>query len=255
MSDALLSAPAMGQTLLIDLGNTRIKWRFGNGPTFAAATLEECFAALSSSAAPAQVLACVVGAEARYQAVRDYCRHTWQIEPQRLQVSRNALGVHNHYDDLSQQGCDRWAAVLGARAQFPAQTLLIVSAGTALVVDTLTQDGQYLGGTISPGLGLMKQALFQGTAKLPLADGQHQDFPRNTHDAITTGCLRAIKGIILESMDTLAQQHIPIDQILLFGGDAAAIHSLLNGKAKTVDNLVLDGLYALHCAAEGVFTQ
>ncbi|WP_348945824.1 type III pantothenate kinase [Chitinibacter sp. FCG-7] len=246
----------MNPPLLIDLGNTRIKWRLGeNAAAGSASTVEEWISQCADLPRPAAILICAVGAPERYQALVQCCLQHWALQPQRLQVSRSALGVHNHYQDLSQQGTDRWAAVLGARTRFPAQNLQIVSAGTALVVDTLTRDGQYLGGSIGPGLGLMKQALFHGTAQLPLAHGQLVAFARNTLDAIETGCLRAIKGMLTESILNMASSNIPIDQTIIFGGDAERIVSQLNLAAQTVDNLVLDGLYALYLAADGAFTQ
>lgn len=245
----------MQQALLLDLGNTRLKWRLGMGAVHSAADLASFDQACAAIAKPAAILACVVGDEDRFAAICALCQAHWQMPIQRLQVSHHALGVTNHYWPLSQQGCDRWAAVLGAKHHFPTQNLLIVSAGTALVVDTLSRDGHFLGGTISPGLGLMKASLQQATAKLPLAQGQYQAFPSNTHDAIETGCLRAITGIISQANQIAAFEGIPIERIILFGGDAAQIQAQLNVPAQTVDNLVLDGLYALHCAAEGAFTQ
>lgn len=247
----------MNDVLLIDLGNTRIKWRLGdNAQSSQSARDVSQFAQLSASLPPpCAILTCVVGDEERYADLVALCQARWSITPQRLRVSRSALGIRNHYRDVSEQGADRWAAILGASQRFAGQNLIIVSAGTALVVDTLTAAGDFLGGTISPGLGLMKQSLYQGTAKLPHAAGQYVDFPQSTHDAIETGCRRAIRGIVLESIHQLESNNIPLDQIILFGGDAAILQALLNVKTQTVDNLVLDGLYALHLATDGVFSE
>lgn len=246
---------ASNEVLLLDLGNTRLKWRQGQQATAAAAQLTDFFTAAQAIARPRDILICAVGDEQRYQQLRQFCVAHWGMAPRRLQVSRSALGVQNHYADISQQGSDRWAAVLGAWSRFPAQNLLIISAGTALVIDCLSRDGDFLGGTISPGLGLMKQALFNATAKLPLAQGHDCAFPNNTHDAIETGCHRAIKGIISESIKNMNQHNIPPDEIIIFGGDATLLHGLFPCSSICTDNLVLDGLYALHQAADGVFTQ
>ncbi|QLG86855.1 type III pantothenate kinase [Chitinibacter bivalviorum] len=247
----------MNDVLLIDLGNTRMKWRLGDATQASQSTHDIAqFAKLTEALPhPSAILACVVGDEQRYADLTELCRSRWGITPQRLRVSRRALGVSNHYRDISEQGADRWAAVLGASQRFAGQNLIIVSAGTALVVDTLTAAGDFLGGTISPGLGLMKQSLYQGTAKLPHAAGAMVDFPQCTHDAIETGCQRAIRGIILEAINQLNLINIPTDQVIVFGGDAATLQALLNVKTQTVDNLVLDGLYALHLATDGVFSE
>jgi type III pantothenate kinase len=246
---------ASNEVLLLDLGNTRLKWRQGQQATAAAAQLDEFFTAAQAIAKPSDILICAVGDEQCYQDLAQFCVAHWGMAPRRLQVSRFALGVQNHYADISQQGSDRWAAVLGAWSRFPAQNLLIISAGTALVIDCLSRNGQFLGGTISPGLGLMKQALFTATAKLPLAQGQDCAFPNNTHDAIETGCRRAMKGIVLESIENMNQNGIPPEQIIIFGGDATLLHGQFPCPTVCTDNLVLDGLYALHQAADGAFTQ
>ena len=244
------------QVLLIDLGNTRIKWRYGaQGATQVVSDVAQFASSTAHLPYPSRILACVVGDMARYAALSAVCQQQWQSWPQRLTVSRTALGIHNHYTDLNEQGPDRWAAILGASQRYPQQNLLVISAGTALVVDTVTRDGQFLGGTISPGLRLMKQALVAGTARLPFADGQVCAFPHSTMDAIENGCQRAILGIILQAKEYADQSGIPIERILVFGGDAAIVQTLLNGTAQTVDNLVLDGLAALHTADDGVFIQ
>ncbi|WP_052190823.1 type III pantothenate kinase [Chitinibacter sp. ZOR0017] len=243
----------MTDVLLLDLGNTRLKWRYNAGPVQIAAdwpSLQTQFATLPR---PQRILLCSVKQPELSTEIGHWCQRHWQLGAELLQVSRTALGVRNHYQLLNQQGPDRWAAILGARSHYPQKNVLVVSAGTALVVDTLSAAGDYLGGTIGPGLGLMKQALQQGTARLPVSSGQNQGFPTQTSDAIETGCRRAIKGMLLEALSEMAQNNIPAQQIVCFGGDAALIASLLNAPCQTVDNLVLDGLYALAQSNDGVF--
>jgi pantothenate kinase type III len=50
----------------------------------------------------------------------------------------------------------------------------MVSAGTAMTVDALAADGHFLGGIIVPGIGLMQQALQQGTALVGQTEGLFQ---------------------------------------------------------------------------------
>lgn len=240
--------------LLLDLGNSRIKWRLGelNGVALNAAELWQQCAPL----APAQkIVGCAVASPELQNQIGELFAQRWQASTTWLKVSRTALGIQNHYLNLHEQGCDRWAAILGASHAFPRQNLLVISAGTALVIDSLTHDGNFLGGTIAPGLGLMKAALHQATARLPYAQGQLHDFPQTTIDAIETGCLRAILGAIELAKLKLEQKNAGKVNILLFGGDAATLQALLNGKAIAVDNLVLDGLAALLAAGDGEFCR
>ncbi|QKJ66805.1 type III pantothenate kinase [Deefgea piscis] len=238
--------------LLLDLGNSRIKWRHSpSGCSGVAHTSSELWQQCANLPAGAQILGCAVGAADLQQQIDQLFSQHWQVRPQWLQVTRQALGIVNHYPQLNEQGPDRWAAILGARQHFPQQNLLVISAGTAIVIDTLLANGDYLGGSIAPGLGLMKSALHQATARLPHASGTLQAFPQSTLDAIETGCVRAIIGSIEQALSAAIAHGHPIEQVIVFGGDAAYLQPLLNAKAIAVDNLVLDGLAALLTADAG----
>ncbi|WP_051534779.1 type III pantothenate kinase [Deefgea rivuli] len=241
-------------SLLLDLGNSRIKWRHSEQALSGIAyTVDELWQQCASLSPVQHIVGCAVASpETQMQISQCFAKH-WQASTRWLKVSRTALNIHNHYQNLREQGPDRWAAILGAQMHFPQQNILVISAGTALVIDTLTADGDYLGGTIAPGLGLMKAALHQATARLPFSQGQCVSFPQSTVDAIETGCIRAILGAIEQARAALATRGQSITQMLVFGGDAAALQALLNGQAVAVDNLVLDGLAALLAAGDGEF--
>lgn len=238
--------------LLLDLGNSRIKWRHSaSGCSGVAHSCSELWQQVADLPAGAQILGCAVGAADLQQQIDQLFTQHWQVLPQWLQVTRQALGIMNHYPQLNEQGPDRWAAVLGAHQHYPQQNLLVISAGTAMVIDTLLANGDYLGGSIAPGLGLMKSALHQATARLPHARGTLQAFPQSTLDAIETGCLRAIIGSVEQALSAAIAHGHPIDQVIVFGGDAAYLQPLLHAKAIAMDNLVLDGLAALLAAGDG----
>lgn len=157
-------------------------------------------------------------------------------------------GVRNAYRDPAQLGCDRFAAAIAARALFPAQALIIATCGTATTVDALSADGVFLGGMILPGLGLMARALASNTAQLPLSAEQValpaqvlQRFADNTADAIASGCLAAQVGAIERALALQAAAGTPV-RCLLAGGAAALIAPHLTVACERVDNLVLIGL-------------
>jgi type III pantothenate kinase len=238
--------------LLIDLGNTRIKWAYREGETLSTegfilnTDFNQLLQQLSALPHRPEIIhGCTVGAPELAHQLDIFCQSQWQRAIQWLQVSREALGIHNGYRYLEQQGPDRWAAVLGARSLFPDKALLIASAGTALTVDALTEDNEFLGGMILPGLRLMKSALAQQTERLTISDGAFHDFPRCTTDAIQTGCLSALAGSIMAMHARLALRgDTPL--CILSGGDAAAIAPLLTAYQPIIaEQLVLHGLAAL----------
>lgn len=238
--------------LLLDLGNTRLKWALAetqeDWPARGSASpdeLQPLLAEWRQLAAPRRIVGCSVAAPELGTALDAFCRQTWDRGIDWIQVEREALGVRNRYRRLEQQGPDRWAAVLGARAAEPGQALVIASAGTALTVDALTADGRFLGGVIVPGYRMMKAALAAGTARLPDADGNVHDFPTSTEDAIETGVQTALAGCVTAAFDRLvARGEEPM--LLLSGGDAAVLAPWLERlPCRQIDHLVLRGLAAL----------
>lgn len=238
--------------LLLDLGNTRIKWALEQNGEFirhGAGELAGLAQGWQGLPAPETAFGCSVVAESLREAVEGLVLQAWGV-PVRWQMPQaTALGVRNHYDP-ARLGADRWAAVLGAHSLFPGRALVIVSAGTAQVVDALTASGDFLGGTIQPGYQLMKTALAGGTARLPLAAGSYSAFPTQTDDAIETGCLTALSASVDAMMTRLAAKgEGPVLRVLT-GGDAERIARLLEGAVSIVDNLPLYGLAALAAQKE-----
>jgi type III pantothenate kinase len=228
----------------IDAGNTRIKWGLHDGSVWAdkgvLATADAAWLrdAVDEWPVDARIVICnVAGAAvgetiARLLAAR-YSDLVW------LHAEAEACGVSNAYEQPQQLGADRWAALIGARGQV-AGACLVVCAGTATTVDLLDAVGEFCGGLILPGFDLMRSALARDTAQLPLADGQFRATPRNTMDAIVSGCLHAQAGAIERMFATIAAE--PGAVCLLTGGGAARLIPLLSIPLKLTENLILDGL-------------
>ncbi|BEV72846.1 MULTISPECIES: type III pantothenate kinase [unclassified Paludibacterium] len=229
--------------LLIDAGNTRIKWAVYQG--------EQC---LAQGALEHQAIETLSAQLASFSLARAYgaavvqpevCHRIEQQLPCPLQWVETAVvtaGVRNHYVDPRQMGVDRWLAVLAARRLVQGD-VVVASAGTALTVEALTAEGDYLGGLIMPGYRLMLDALAKNTARLDQPAGQWCDFPQQTADALASGALDAMAGAIGRLRLRLAQHTgRPLAPLLLSGGDAGKIAPLLASPCEIVDNLVLTGL-------------
>lgn len=228
--------------LLIDAGNSRVKWALWNGRELGpvtALTHDE----LARLAQDWQDLAvdAVYAANVAHAPVRDAIAQAAPLPVQWQRSQQQALGVRNHYRNVNEQGADRWLAVLGARQQCH-DDVVVACAGTALTVEALTADGDYLGGLILPGYRLMLQALAQNTAQLDRQAGQWRGFPQGTEDALASGAMDALCGAIQRMQQRLAAQVGREPQLLLTGGDAALLAAALPPGARIVDNLVLYGL-------------
>ncbi len=227
----------------IDCGNTRIKWGAYNGQKWLAQgavahTNVAELTNLTDTWQPTAVCLASVAGSPVTQSIRD-ALIAWQALISDVKTSAGAAGVFNGYENPAQLGVDRWLAMIGARGISPA-ACLVVMAGTATTIDTLAANGHFLGGLILPGLDLMRQSLARDTAALPLANGEHKAFPRNTHDAIISGCIEAQLGAIERAFRQIAGE--PNATCLISGGNAEFLASQLTIPHRRVENLVLEGL-------------
>jgi len=228
--------------LAVDCGNSRLKWglhenggwrKTGAVPLSEMSRLEKSWRRLVP--ADKVVVANVAGRSVRNRLETLFARRS--MVPAWVKAKRHECGVTNGYGRPDQLGPDRWAALIGAWSILRGPCL-VVTAGTATTVDVLRGDGRFVGGVILPGLDLMKRSLTRGTAELPFARGRFSAEPRNTADAIETGCLLAQAGAIERAFATME----PGAACVLAGGAARRIARHLNIPVRLVDNLVLEGL-------------
>jgi type III pantothenate kinase len=235
---------------VIDAGNSRVKWGLhdglawiarGNLPTEDVGRLGEAAGCWPSGV---DIVACCVAG----RSVETAIEATAAASGRRLHwvhsSASSAHGLRNGYEQPEKLGADRWAAMIGARAK-TAGACLVVCAGTATTVDWLDAAGNFRGGLILPGVRLMRRALAQNTAQLPDVEGEYRDEPRNTVDAIASGCLHAQAGAI-ERMFARASAEGPV-LCLMTGGAAYRIAPCLNIPCRMEEMLVLDGL--LRCVS------
>jgi type III pantothenate kinase len=243
----------MSMLLLIDAGNTRIKWalaeehaalgRWSASGAVAHAELNHLPAAWQGLGVTRAIVSNVAGARLRdqLQLMLPTTAISWFASVAEL------AGVRNGYRNPAQLGCDRFAAAIGARALEPGKALVVATCGTATTIDALRADGLFIGGMILPGLGLMASSLARNTAQLPqVAPGAAlpAGFADNTDDAILAGCLSAQAGAIERACALL-----PGSFCILSGGAAPFIAPALSAPHRIVDNIVLIGLHA--AATEG----
>jgi len=238
--------------LLIDAGNTRIKWALaaedaalGDWQASGAVThaeLNHLPASWQNANISRAVVANVAGSKLRDQLqlmIPTKSISWFASEPQ-------LGGLRNAYRNPRQLGCDRFAAALGARALEPGKALIVATCGTATTIDAISADGVFLGGMILPGLGLMASSLARNTAQLPqVAPGAAlpAGFADNTDDAILSGCLSAQAGAIERACALHGAA-----QCIISGGAARYIAPVLALPPpmthRIVDNIVLTGLHS-----------
>lgn len=240
--------------LLIDIGNTRIKWAQLTGAALgeqsAAAhatwTQDDFARALSSTTTrPERVLVSNVGGAKIAEQVRDCVADAWQITAQFIESTARAGGVRTGYSDPAKLGVDRWLAVIAAHAS-ERRAACIVSVGTAMTIDGVDASGQHLGGVIVPGPDLMLKSLLHNTSDLAQRSQQGSTkeavFADNTLGAMQQGAMHALAALIERAFTTMQREVKEEPALLLTGGASARVASALSLPYKSVPDLVLRGL-------------
>jgi type III pantothenate kinase len=189
---------------------------------------------------PERILACNVAGEPGQEALTAAIR-AWGLVPQWVTATRQAYGVSNCYAHPEKLGPDRWAALVAAHAMEQGDAL-VISLGTAMTVDWLRANGEFVGGMIIPGLRLMREALAQGTEGVGYQQGRTTKFACNTADAVETGLASALSGALRQARQTVMDATGQAPVCLITGGDGAWLASKLDFPLTVVPDLVLEGL-------------
>lgn len=241
--------------LELDAGNTRVKWRVidkagkrrGGGALVSDATagdmLEPLLAARNLTAARMVSVASPVVA----QSIGFMLQRSFGIELKLAAVQAESGGLVNPYQNISKLGADRWLAVLAARKRY-GDNCLVVDCGSATTIEMLS-DGRYLGGIIAPGVSLMFKSLYSETHQVKVL-GERPDklgAAQDTDSAVQSGVWSAQVGLVAYYRELMLASAKGIQpEVVVCGGDAKELASLLPFEHRVQEELVLDGL-ALVC--------
>lgn len=218
--------------LLIDLGNSRVKWLWACGadldPESAGVgdpgAFEQACRARGGARPEAVLVASVAGVE-RTGRIADFCAGLWDVRPLLLSAQAESRGVRNGYDEPARLGVDRWLAIVGA-VHHHGKPVVVWDLGTATTLDAVDGTGQHLGGWILPGPTTMIDSLGRQTA---LRAAMQLDQPaagepgRSTADAIRAGVLAAQVGALHRFLGRVAERIGRSPRLVVTGGAAPAV--------------------------------
>lgn len=234
--------------LLVDVGNTRIKWATWSGGEVrrdgvcSTRDAADFARACKQGGITHAMVACVAGEDVRSSMARDL--EHGGIAVHWLQPEYAAHGLVNRYQPPESLGADRYAALVGAARRFR-RDCVVVGVGTAMTADMLSSEGEFLGGCIVPGPDLMRASLFTGTAGVGASSGGWREFPRETGTAVDSGIALALLGVVQGMRERLAgmdEARSELPSVILTGGARACLRPLLPGEVIEIDELVLEGL-------------
>ncbi|MEP7246067.1 MAG: type III pantothenate kinase [Gammaproteobacteria bacterium] len=245
-------------TLLVDIGNTRIKWaRFVDGKLTrqrAAAHAgwgRDDFArhVFGRARGLERIIVVSVAGSRVDRAFTAAARERAGIAPEFFTSTRRVADVTTLYLEPWRLGADRLAGVIGGHQLAKRRAVCIIGVGTALTLDLVDARGMHLGGAIVPAPSLMKDSLLTQThgirrrAHGGTAAGSF--FARSTRAAIEQGSRYAAAAVIDRAVAEARRLLGRTPLVLLTGGGAPALRPLIRSAHTLVPDLVLQGLATL----------
>lgn len=227
--------------LIIDIGNTALKAAFAEGVElgqthrYQGERILEFIKELTLTKRPYVMIVSNV------RVFEDEFYKNLEKECEKLVVlnEKTKLQIENRYLTPSTLGPDRLAAAVAAAELFPGKNSIIFDFGTALTIDFVSENREFLGGNISLGLRTRFKALNRYTQQLPLLENPDEISPvgRDTNEAIESG---VVLGLIFEVEGYISR--FPEHTFIFTGGDAIYFAEKLKSSIFVVYNLVLMGL-------------
>ena len=237
--------------LLVDLGNSFIKWGIKNhrGLTFGKAfahnagcpdhSIEPLWGELDKP--DRIVIANVAGAEIG-ATLRDWLVRKWQIQAEFVKPQAEAFGVLNGYEDPLKLGVDRWVGLVGLRHHYDLPACL-VDCGTAITLDFLDLNGVHRGGLIMPGLLLMRRSLQVGTHGITTFGNETgHSLGENTGAAIANGLRCAASGFVEQGFSDLVSKCRSQPTLVFTGGDGRSVAERISVPSVYDAGIIVKGL-------------
>ncbi|MDR3418321.1 MAG: type III pantothenate kinase [Nevskia sp.] len=234
--------------LLLDVGNSRLKWAQSQGGTLRYGGAVEhggdpaaALAAVDATDVDSIQVANVTGA-ALAAPLAAALQSRFGVAPRFARTEAEWAGLRVAYADPQRLGIDRWLALLAAWTEVRGP-LCVASAGTALTFDAVDASGRHLGGVIAPGLTTMQQAVLGATRFAASGPDQRytEELGDDTDSCVRQGALHACAGLV----ERLAARYGGSALLLLTGGDAARLLPHLCGGWSERPHLVMEGLLTL----------
>jgi type III pantothenate kinase len=242
--------------LLLDVGNTRVKWAWLEELSLAQAGAvahdamhTTWYAEIEADGrAPERIVVSNVAGTTFEQAATAWAQARFGLRPEFITASETAFGIRNSYARPAALGVDRWLGMVAAWATVQRPTC-ILNVGTACTVDALDAHGRHLGGLILPGALLLQESitgLIETTE--PAAGLAHAAplanplLPSLAQGGPLLGIYLMLAATAERSIVEVERQTRELPRVVLTGGDARLVQPHLRYAAEFIPDLVLAGL-------------
>ena len=157
-------------------------------------------------------------------------------------------GLNIKYDNPKQVGADRIVNAVAAIEKYRAP-MIIIDFGTATTFCAISAKGDYLGGTIAPGIKISSEALFQRASKLPRVEllKPGMTICKNTVSAMQSGIIYGYVGLVDKIVKMMKEELGNEDvKVVATGGLSSLIASETNSIDCVDKFLTLEGLRIIY---------
>lgn len=239
--------------LLIDVGNTGIKWALVSMQEGEIALMQsvrhekrwkEVFHEIALSVgneAVSEIIAASVMTEADSYQLSACVESQFSLPLNFYRTEKKFHEFTNSYQEYARLGVDRWLAILEAWHRHGAS--VVIDCGSALTVDVASSRGEHLGGYIVPGLRMLVKALSSETSRVKVELSKEADIKlaNSTERAVNNGCIKMCADFINQTLDDIKAEH-GVCTIYLTGGDAQVLSQFVCADVLIDHTLVLSGL-------------
>jgi type III pantothenate kinase len=174
--------------------------------------------------------------------LRQVCERYFNSKPLFIEPGVKT-GMPVQYDNPAEVGADRIVNGVAAFDKYGGPCI-VVDFGTATTFDCVSAKGEYLGGVISPGIGISADALFQRTARLPRVEIRKpaRVIGTNTVGSLQSGLYYGYLGLVDGILERLLEEMGKQTKVIATGGLGSMIGTGSRYIEKVDDLLTLDGL-------------
>lgn len=178
--------------------------------------------------------------------LRRLCTRYFEVEP--LVVGEPGVEYGIEVRATPPVGADRICNAVGFGGAFPGEAGIVVDFGTATTFDVVDNDGNYIGGVISPGINLSLEALHNATAQLPriVVERPEKVIGTNTvacmHSGVFWGYVGLIEGIVKRAKE---EYGAPM-RVLSTGGLAPVFEGEIKIVDENMPDITMRGLLEIH---------
>jgi type III pantothenate kinase len=152
------------------------------------------------------------------------------------------------YNNPDEVGADRIANSIAAFEKYKT-SLIVVDFGTATTFDAVSEDGEYLGGAICPGIMISAEALFLKASKLPRVEifsYPEKIIGKDTASSIRSGIIYGYAGLVDGIVRRMKIEMGTAPKVITTGGFSDIMADVCDSIEEVEPSLTLEGLRIIY---------